>query len=165
MERDEIFALIERVQEACPPKCKVEIIPTKQKGEVYLVIVQIPSTEMALTESAVNVKDEADEKLKSFFERNLILRKVYFWELQKVRHLHYETILPVINDTEHFRVLYCCGNKFVFYTHTFGCLTDCGNMFDYIGVKSKDNKDFRYIGHCRNIDVLIGHLMMTFEMF
>ena len=87
MKREEIFALIERIQAVCPPECKVETVPTKQPNDVHLIIIQRPATDF---DEVTETSDTQVEEYKSFFERNLVLRKVYFWELQKIRRWHYD---------------------------------------------------------------------------
>lgn len=161
MKREEIFALIERIQAVCPPKCKVETVPTKQPNDVHLIIIQRPATDF---DEVTETSDAQVEEYKSFFERNLVLRKVYFWELQKIRRWHYETILPLLGDAAtHFKVLYCCGNKFVAYERftLFDYAENYAGVFDYLGVK--DQRGYRWMGVCRNIDMLIGVLMTTYQ--
>lgn len=164
MEREEIFALTERLQQICPPECKVEIAPTKQRGEVYLVVIQFPSTATDLPVKPVTKMDLNEVRLQASFKRDPILKTAYNWERQKIHNFHYEIILPLIEKAEHFRVLYCSGGKFVFYTHVFGCMSECVNVFNYVGMNDLDNR-FKYIGNCRNVDWLIGHLMTTFKEF
>lgn len=163
MERDEIFALAEQIKKVCPEDCKVEIVPTKQSGNVYLVVLQIPSTETVLTPRSTNKMDWNADKFQAVFKKDPILKTAYNWEVQQVHDFHYEKILPLLGDAEHFRVMYCCGGKFVFYVHTFGCMKERAHVFNYIGMN--DREHFKYIGTCRNIDLLIGFLMTTFTGF
>lgn len=160
MKIEEIFALTERIQAVCPPDFKVEIVPTRQPNDVHLIIIQLPVTNF---DSVKEVPDEYVGKFKSFFEQNPVLKNVYFWEVQNVRHWHYETILPLLGDAKHFRVLYCCGNKFVAYERCslFDSAENYAGVFDYLGVK--DQKGYRWMGVCRNIDLLIGVLMTTYQ--
>ncbi|MBR6355286.1 MAG: hypothetical protein IKR92_00385 [Alphaproteobacteria bacterium] len=161
MTKDEIFALIERVEKACPPECQVEIVPTKQSEEIWLVIVQFLSAQITPAAWTPDSTYWESEKLKSFFEENPALKKAYLWEKQTVHNLHYEKILPLLDDAAHFRAVYCHDRQFVFYAHTFGCFDDCANRFDYVGIKSRENEDIKYVGTCRHSDFLIEHLMVT----
>ena len=154
MEREQIFALLKRVQNVCPPDCKVEIVPTKQK-EIYLVVMQFPSAKLGGDVCIEN------EQLRAIIAKSPTLKSAYLWEKQVIHNLHYETVLPALNDAKHFRTIYCCGGKFVFYAHTLGFFEGHANMFDYVG--TKENDSYTYVGACRNTDLLIGYLMSTFE--
>ncbi|MBQ7633299.1 MAG: hypothetical protein IJS88_04215 [Alphaproteobacteria bacterium] len=156
MEREQIIALLKRVQNVCPPECKVEIVPTKQK-EIYLIIVQFPSAEI---NGNVCVKNE---KLRAVMAKNPALKSAYLWEKQKIHNLHYEIMLPTLNDDIRFRTIYCCGSKFVFYAHTFGFFEGHANIFDYVGIRENDEDMYTYVGSCRNTDLLIGYMVSTFE--
>lgn len=164
MKKEKLFALIKRIERVLPPECQVEIVPTKQKSEIYLVIVQFPKANITATEWTADETYWESDKLKSFIEHNPALKTAYLWEKQKIRNLHYETILPLLNDAEHFRAVYCHDRQFVFYAHTFGCFDGCANRFDYVGIKSRENEDFKYVGTCRHSDFLIEHLMTTYEI-
>ena len=161
MEREEIFALTERIKQVCPPECRVEIAPTKQQNKIYLIMIQFPSTEIALPVKPVTQIDYRVDKFQASFKRDPNLQKAYQWEMQSIHNFHYEIILPLLEDNEHFRVVYCSGGKFVLYTHVFGCMSECANLFSYIGMN--DREHFKYIGNCRNTDILIGFLMTTFK--
>jgi len=163
MDRDEIFALIKRVTQACPPECNVEIVPTKQKSEVYLVIIQLPSADIALEAEFSSSINQRSADFQKILERNPSLKAAYLWEEQKIHKFHYENILPLLNDAEHFRVVYCCGSKFVLYERSILSLEHYFNVIDFIGMN--DGKHYKYIGNCRNNDILIGYLMRTFEPF
>lgn len=163
MNLEEILALTERVEEVCPPKCKVEIVPTDQKDDICLVIIQLPTTNGMPEMCTADTTELNSTNLQKFFEKNPSLKRLYLWEKQEIHSLHYEKMIPVLKNPEHFRVIYCCGNRFVFYARTFGCFDDYINMTDYLGLKIKDTADYLYIGTCRNIDVVIGYLMSTSE--
>ena len=164
MKKKKIFALIKRIKKVLPSECQVEIVPTNQTGEIYLVIVQFPKANITSAEWTDDETYWESDKLKAFIERNPALKAAYLWEKQKIRNLHYETILPLLDDAEHFRAVYCAGSKFVFYAHTFGCFDSHGNIFDFIGVKSKSTEEFKYVGTCRHSDLIIDYLMTTYEM-
>ena len=163
MEQSEIFALTEQLKQACPHECKVEIVPTKQRDEIYLIVLHFPSVSVDLPVKPINQADMNAERLQATFKRDPILKSAYDWEKRKIHNFHYEIILPLIANNEHFRVLYCTGCKFVFYPHTFGCMNECANTFNYVGMN--DRTYFKYVGNCRNTDLLIGYLMTTFNKF
>lgn len=161
MEREKIFALTERIKQVCPPECKVEIAPTKQRNNIYLITIQFPSTDIALPVQPVTQIDSRIDRFQATFKRDPNLQKAYQWETQSIHNFHYEIIMPLLEDAEHFRVVYCSCGKFVLYTHTFGCMKECSNLFSYIGMN--DRQYFKYIGNCRNTDILIGFLMTTYQ--
>ena len=163
MDLNEILELIERVEEICPPKCKVEIVPTDQKDDICLVIIHLPAISIIPETCTSDTEKLISANLKKFFEKRPALKRLYLWEKQELHNLHYEKILPTLKNSEHFRVIYCCGNQFVFYARTSGCFTVYVNMTDYLGLKIEDMEDYLYIGTYKNIDVLIGYLMSTSE--
>ena len=163
MDREEIFALEERVIQACPPECSVEIVPTKQKNDVHLIVIQLHAEDVASETGFSSSIHQHSADFQKILERNPTLKTVYFWEEQKIHKFHYEHILPLLNDAEHFRVLYCCGSRFVLYVHNPLSFEHYFNVIDFIGMN--DDKHYKYIGSCRNNDILIGYLMRTFEPF
>lgn len=156
MEKEQIFALLGRVKNVCPPECKVEIVPTKQE-EIYLVIVQFPSAEISDDMCVEN------EKLRDVMASKTALIPAYLWEKQKIHNFHCKIVLPALNNDIHFRTIYCCGSKFVFYAHTSGFFKGDANMFDYVGIREKDEDTYTYVGDCRYMDLLISYLMSTSE--
>lgn len=160
MTKDEIFALIERIRQVCPPECQVEIVPTHQKNEIWLVIVQFPTTYIALDADTPSDIEQRTDGFKKVLENYPMLKTAYLWEEQKIHKFHYETIMPLLND-DNFRVVYCCDNKFALYTHHPGCLQDffSNKTVNYIG--TNDNRHYKYSGTCWNTDRLIGYLMQT----
>lgn len=121
MDLNKVFTLIERVEEVCPPKSKVEIVPTDQKDDICLVIIHLPAISIPPEACTSDTEKLISANLKKFFEKRPALKRLYLWEKQELHSLHYEKILPALKNSEHFRVVYCCENQFVFYAHTFGC--------------------------------------------
>lgn len=163
MDLNEILALIERVEEVCPPEYQVEIVPTDQKDDICLVIIHLPAISIPPEACTSDTEKLISANLKKFFEKHPSLKRLYLLEKQELHSLHYEKILPALKNSEHFRVIYCCGNQFVFYARTSGCFMVYVNMTDYLGLKIEDMEDYLYIGTYKNIDVLIGYLMSTSE--
>ncbi len=163
MEKEEIFVLTEQIKQVCPPECNLRILQTKQQDEVYLVIIQFPSTDGYLPTNPLNIPDWNLNRLQSIFTRDPYLKKAYNWEKQKIHNFHNNVILPLVTRKEHFRFVYHAGGIFVFYPHVFGCMQECPNAFNYIGMN--DFRYFKYFGNCRNIDWLVGFLISTFKKF
>lgn len=160
MQKNEILALIERVKEVCPPECKIEIVPMSRPDDVNLVVVRFSEGDIAAAGQTAGEINWQNERLKSFFERNPILKSVYVWENQRIHNLHYEKIIPLLNDTEHFRVVYFCGDKFVFYAYMFGCFECDIDVINYVGIRLNDQEEYMYIG-IRDCDLMIEYLMTT----
>ena len=161
MKKDEILAMVKRVSAVCPPRCQVEIVPTMQSDEVYLVIVLLPPMNITPTAQTLESFCSESKMLKLFFKENAFLRSVYFWEKQIVHSLHYEQILPLLGNAAKFRVVYCCDKKFVFYARGFECFDNSVSRFDYIGIKSGEIDGLMYVGRCEHSDLLIAHLIET----
>ena len=162
MEKNEITAISEKIQKICPPETTVEILPTKQSGELYLIVIQFPPTYMADVApncSAINIGYWKIEKFQASFKKDPFLKKAYYWGEQKIHHLHYDEILPLLGDQKHFRILYFCDGKFVFYPLTFGCLKECAQMFSYVGMN--DRTYYKYVGSCRSIKMVTDFLTTT----
>ena len=165
MEKEEIFALIDRVSGVCPPECIVEIVPTRQSEEICLVIVQFPATHLV---SDVGVSSDIEQRTAGFrkiLEKYPMLKTAYLWEAQKIHKFHYEIILPCLNDDEHFRVVYCCDNKFALYTHHLGCFDErfSNKIVNVVGTNDNDSRHYKYFGTCWDTDWLIGYLMSTWH--
>ena len=163
MEQSKIFALTERIKQTCPEDCNVEIVPTKQRDDIYLIVIRFSSTSVDLHVKPMTKADMNAARLQASFTRDPLLKSAYDWERQKIHNFHYEVIMPLIENNEHFRVFYYTGGRFVFYPHIFGCLRECANTFNYVGMN--DMMYYKYIGNCRNTDWLIGYLMTTFNKF
>lgn len=160
MEKSEIFALIERVQEACSRECDVEIVPILRDVEICLVIIQFPAKHIEAYAGFSPDIDRYTIGFRKILERNTGLRMAYLWEKQKIHKFHYEKILPILKDVEHFRTVYCCDSKFVLYTQHFGFFDGCSDKYlDFVG--TKDDQSYKYVGSCWDTGWLIGYLMNT----
>lgn len=158
MERSEIFALIERVERACPPGSQVEIVPTEHDGEIWLVIIQFPAAHIVLNAGFSSDIDRYTVGFRKSLERKPALKTAYLWEEQKIHNFHYEKILPILKDDEHFRTVYCCEDKFALYARHSGCFYGCPDKnIDFVG--TKDNQYYKYVGICCDTDWLIAYLM------
>lgn len=159
---ENIAVIIEKIQKICPPETKVEILPTNQSGEIYLIVLQFPHTYMADVVANLSVKSLGYRKIERFqavFKKDPFLKRAYYWGEQKINHLHYDEILPLFEDQKHFRILYFCDGKFVFYPLNFGCLKGGSKLFSYVGMN--DKMYYKYVGSCRSIKMVVDILTTT----
>ena len=163
MKKEEIWALIERVQQICPLECQVEIVPTSQSSEIWLVIIQFPAKHIALEADASSDIEQHTAGLRKILEKCPALKTAYLWEAQKIHKFHYETILPLLNDAEHFRAVYCCNNKFALYTHHPGSFDERFSNKTVNVIGTTDGHNYKYFGACWDTDWLIGYLMNTWH--
>ena len=157
MEKEEMQALIERIKEVCPPESKVEIVPIQQAKNICLVIVQIPP--IADDAAILGNLGHCSEKLYSILCKNKDLKKAYLWATHCIDNLHYDSVLPLLENEAVFRVVYFCGIKFALYTHSVGCFGSGSHIFNYVGMNGRTN--YKYVGISRRSEWLIDFLKST----
>ena len=162
MEQEKIIALTEQIRQICPPECRVEAMPTQQQGKVCLIVIYFPSLEIELPVQSAAKIDWGADRFRACLKRDPILKQAYDWERKKIYNFHHEKILPIL-DEQHFRAVYCSGGRFILYVHTFGCMKMFDHVFNYVGMNDGDK--YKYVGHRRNLDMLIGFLTRTEHSF
>ncbi|MBQ9034375.1 MAG: hypothetical protein IJ099_00235 [Alphaproteobacteria bacterium] len=162
MTRDEIIMLVERVQNVCPLKCQAEIVPTYQKQETWVVVIQFPTSYFVIDKNQSAKIEQCSEELGKILKKYPELKEAHLWEEQKIHDFHYETILPLLGDAEHFRGLYWCDSKFVLYTHH-PCVFNGYSPKNFHFIGTYDNQHYKYIGSHPDVDSLIAYLMDTYD--
>lgn len=124
--------LISALQSVCPPKCEVEILPTKRRGKIELVVVKYPPEIITLRH------DIGD------------------WAIMEIHPLHHNKVRPLLEPAGAYRALYCCGSNFVFYTPFGGVFRKFMERLHYDGYGDREYQ--KYVGFCPNIETLIAYI-------
>ena len=126
--KQQIEELLPEIKNICPAECDVTIVPAKYLKSRRLIIIRFP---------------EQDINLDS-------------WAAAQVYPLR-KKVNAVLEEPKKFREIYCCGNKFVFYSpFILHVLKKFQGHLDY---KTRSSHGWhQYIGECQNIDELITFL-------
>lgn len=130
MEQKQIKKLLKAVKDVCPEAYDVKIKQT-QKKTVHLVIITEPPR-------TVDIHD---------------------WSISSVYPFHRNKICPLFDKPGDIRTLYCCGNRFVFFSPFNGVFKNFAGMIEYDGYGSEET--LRYVGRCKNIDDLVAFITQT----
>ena len=124
--------LLETIKAVCPQNCEVEILPTKRRGNVKLIVIKYPP-------ETINEHFDIDD-----------------WAIEKVHDLHHNKVRPLEVPAGEYKTIYCCGDKFVFYSHFGGVFRHFkGHLYcDGYG----DREYQKYVGVCSDIDEVITYL-------
>lgn len=84
------------------------------------------------------------------------------WTIERVYPLNWEIGRKITNPGD-YRLLYCCGNKFVFYSPFEGVFSGFDDLLNY---EVFDNEfQHKYVGECREITNLVTYFKKREECF
>lgn len=126
--KQQIEELLPTIKSICPADCNVTIVPSKYLKSRRIIIIRFP-------------------------EQNINLDS---WAAAQVYPLR-KKVNAVLEEPKKFREIYCCGNKFVFYSpFILRILQRFQGSLEYKTLSS--HGWHQYIGECQNIDELITFL-------
>ncbi len=123
---------LEAVKGVCPQKCEVEILPTKRRGKIELIVVKYPP-------ETITPQYDIDD-----------------WAISNIHPLHHNKVRPLLPREGAYRAIYCCGNNFVFYTPFGGVFRKFTGRLHYDGYGDMEYQ--KYVGFCPDIEALIAYI-------
>ena len=129
----------EALKGVCPKDCTVEILPTRRRGNIRLVVVKYPS-------ETINERFDIDD-----------------WAIEKIHLLHHDKVRPLLQPAGAFRTIYCCGNRFVFYSPQCGVFSKFDGHLGYEGYGDMEYQ--KYVGNCTDINEVITYLTTRSDVF
>lgn len=131
--------LSEALKSVCPKACTVEIMPTLRRGNICLVVVKYPP-------DTITERFDIDD-----------------WAIEEIHLLHHDKVRPLLQPVGSFRTIYCCGNRFVFYSPRGGIFAEFGKRLHYEAYGDMEYQ--KYVGSCVDINEVITYLTTRSDIF